>query len=168
MTAEGGQQSGLSALAPGTVLRGVVESVFPTGAMIDLGGVHGLLSTANMSWRPFSSSDEIVQVGQELMVMVLGVGEISGDVTLSLKDLHDDPLRAYARDSFMEPVVGHVVKLVNLGAFVRVREDFDGLLPESEFGDVRPEVGDDVAVAAVEINVFTRRVLFVRAESLKE
>ncbi|MDQ1012098.1 ribosomal protein S1 [Streptomyces sp. V4I23] len=168
MTAEGGQRSGLSALTPGTVLRGVVESVFPTGAIIDLGGVHGLLSTANMSWRPFSSSDEIVRVGQELSVMVLGVGELSGDVTLSLKDLQDDPLRAYARDSFMEPVVGQVVKLGDMGAFVRVREDFDGLLPAAEFGEVRPEVGEEVAVAAVEVNVHTRRVLFVRAESLKE
>ncbi|MFF3288093.1 S1 RNA-binding domain-containing protein [Streptomyces sp. NPDC003023] len=168
MQVKSGQSSGPDALVSGTVVRGVVESVFPTGAMIDLGGVHGLLSTANMSWRPFSSSEEIVHVGQELSVMVLGVGEISGDVTLSLKDLHDDPLRAYARDSFMEPVVGRVVKFIEPGAFVRVREDFDGLLPESEFGDVPPEVGDEVTVAAVEVNVHTRRVLFVRAESLKE
>jgi small subunit ribosomal protein S1 len=168
MKVEDGQHSGPDALTSGTVVRGVVESVFPAGAMIDLGGVHGVLSTANMSWRPFASSDEIVRVGQELSVMVLGVGELSGDVTLSLKDLHDDPLRAYARDSFMEPVAGRVVKVGELGAFVRVREDFDGLLPESEFGDVRPEAGDEVTVAAVEVNVHTRRVLFVRAESLKE
>ncbi|MFE7327738.1 S1 RNA-binding domain-containing protein [Streptomyces sp. NPDC057565] len=164
MTADDEQRSAPSALQPGVVLRGVVESVFPTGAFVDLGEVHGLLSTANMSWRPFSSSEEIVHVGQELSVMVLGVGELTGEVTLSLKDLQDDPLRAHARDSFMEPVVGRVVKLGGLGAFIRVREDFEGLLPTAGFGGVQLEVGDEVTVVAVEINVHTRRVLFTRAD----
>lgn len=143
-----------------------MSTVFQTGALVDLGGIEGFVSSANLSWRRFSDCSEVVNVGQELSVLVLGVDIEREQVTLSLKELHDDPLRALARASFMRPMTGRVTKMAPIGAFVECG-GIEGLLPVSEFTSDEVEgdelsVGAEITVKAVEINVYDRRVRFAR------
>ena len=52
----------------GDVVQGVVQSVKPYGAFVDLGGVTGLLHVSQISHERITSVDKILQEGDKLKV----------------------------------------------------------------------------------------------------
>ncbi|GAA3520792.1 ribosomal protein S1 [Streptosporangium album] len=157
----------LCALQNGQVRKGVVSSVVDFGAFVELGGVDGLVSVPNLSWRRFDHPSEVVRVGQEITVTVLQVDVEREQVSLSLKALQPDPLQQFARTQLGRFLSGRVTKVAPIGVFVGVHEGVEGLVPLSEFTAHNiddPEqvlqLGDEVVVQVVDINIDTRRVSF--------
>jgi ribosomal protein S1 len=69
------------------------------GAFIELEpGVDGLLHISQMSARPINRPEEIVNAGDELMLMVIRVDTNERRIGLSLKDLAADLERADLRE----------------------------------------------------------------------
>ncbi|GAA3077233.1 hypothetical protein GCM10017600_08080 [Streptosporangium carneum] len=165
----------LDTLQNGQVRKGVVSSVANFGAFVDLGGADGLVRVPNLSWRRFDHPSEVVQVGQEITVTVLHVDMEREQVSLSLKALQPDPLQQFARTQLGRVLSGHVTKVTPIGVFVGVHEDVEGLVPLSEFTAHHiddPEhvlqLGDEVVVQVVDINIDTRRVSFVLQFSVSD
>ncbi|PNH11552.1 30S ribosomal protein S1, chloroplastic [Tetrabaena socialis] len=75
----------------GTVVAGVVQSVKPCGAVIDLGGVTGLLRRRQISHERVFVFEKIVQEGNTIKVMILSQNRKRGRVTLSTKKLEPTP-----------------------------------------------------------------------------
>lgn len=75
----------------GDVVSGVVQSVKPYGAFIDLGGVTGLLHVSQVSHDRILVLDKILQEGDKIKVLVLSQDRERGRVTLSTKKLEPTP-----------------------------------------------------------------------------
>mmetsp|Transcript_17096 Transcript_17096/g.42846 ORF Transcript_17096/g.42846 Transcript_17096/m.42846 type:complete len:435 (-) Transcript_17096:959-2263(-) len=75
----------------GDVVQGVVQSVKPYGAFVDLGGVTGLLHVSQISHDRITNVDKILQEGDKLKVMILSQDRDRGRVTLSTKKLEPNP-----------------------------------------------------------------------------
>ncbi|KAG2454148.1 hypothetical protein HYH02_001184 [Chlamydomonas schloesseri] len=75
----------------GDVVAGVVQSVKPYGAFIDLGGVTGLLHVSQISHDRVLVLDKILQEGDKIKVMILSQDRERGRVTLSTKKLEPTP-----------------------------------------------------------------------------
>ena len=75
----------LSSLQPGTRVTGTVVSVADYGAVVDLGGVRGLVHRSELSWRRFDRVEDVVSVGDEVQVEVLDVNRSKRRVSLSLR-----------------------------------------------------------------------------------
>ena len=152
----------LESLEQGEVRTGVVSSIERFGALVDIGGVDGLVGVPELSWRRFSAVSDVVEVGQEVTVTVLGVDMRRSQVALSLKALWQDPLVDFARTHLGRVVQGPVTKVVPFGVFVRVHEDVEGLVPLAEFtgrdGGLVPQDGAELVVEVVDINLLKRRV----------
>ena len=130
----------LTHLKPGEVRKGVVSSVVPFGAFVDLGGMDGLIHVSELSWKHVDHPGSVVAVGDEVTVQVLDVDMSRERISLSLKATQQDPWQEFAGSHEVGQLVyGRVTKLVPFGAFVQVGDGIEGLVHE---GTERNELGD--------------------------
>ena len=156
----------LDNLKPGEVRQGVVSSVVPFGAFIDLGGMDGLVHVSELSWRHVDHPSSVVSVGDEVEVQVLEVDPSRERISLSLKATQQDPWQEFAATHRVgELVYGRVTKLVPFGAFVQVGESIEGLTHISEMSAHHVEVpeqvvtpGEELWVKIIDIDLQRRRI----------
>ncbi|MYI20235.1 MAG: 30S ribosomal protein S1 [Acidimicrobiia bacterium] len=156
----------LDNLKPGEVRRGVVSSVVPFGAFIDLGGMDGLVHVSELSWRHVDHPSSVVSGGDEVEVQVLEVDPSRERISLSLKATQQDPWQEFAATHRVgELVYGRVTKLVPFGAFVQVGESIEGLTHISEMSAHHVEVpeqvvtpGEELWVKIIDIDLQRRRI----------
>lgn len=76
-------------MVPGTVLEGMVESLMPYGAFVDLGeGISGLVHISQISQKRIGKPSEVLNVGQKVKVKVLNTND--NKVSLSMKALEEE------------------------------------------------------------------------------
>ena len=116
-----------------SVVKGVVKNITDFGAFIDLGGIDGLLHITDISWGRINHPSEVLTVGQELEVIVIGIDKDKERVSLGLKQKTrnpwDDVVAKYPKGS---KVSGKVVNLMPYGAFVEIETGIEGLIHVSE------------------------------------
>jgi small subunit ribosomal protein S1 len=135
---QGQKERLLDELQEGQVRRGVVSSLCDFGAFVDLGGADGLVHLSELSWRRIGHPKQVLKVGQEVEVYVLGVDRERRRIALSLKRLQKEPWsNIEERYQIGQLVKGTVTKLTNFGAFARLDEDIEGLIHISELSDQR-------------------------------
>lgn len=141
-------------LEEGQVRQGVVRSVKPFGAFVDLGGVDGLLPVGELGWHRVNDPSEVVTMGQTVEVKVLRIDRENQKLTLSLKQLlaspWDDVEERFARG---ETVRGKVTKLMDFGAFVELEPGIEGLIHISELGPKKVFRVKDIVQAGQEVDV---------------
>ncbi len=153
-------------LMPGDVKTGVVSSVVHFGVFVDLGGMDGLVHLSELSWKHIEHPSEVVAVGDEVKVRVLGVDSARERIALSLKATQQGPWEDFAKTHNLgELVYGRVTKLVPFGAFIQVGENIEGLVHISELSPHRVEnasevvtPGEELWVKIIEIDPSKRRI----------
>ncbi|GBF91122.1 30S ribosomal protein S1 [Raphidocelis subcapitata] len=75
----------------GDVVVGVVQSVRPYGAFVDIGGAIGLLHISQITHERLTTVDQVLAEGDKLKVMILSQDSDRGRVTLSTKKLEPEP-----------------------------------------------------------------------------
>ncbi len=115
----------------GVRVKGKVMSLMPYGAFVELEkGLEGLVHISEFSWtkRP-SHPSEMLQAGQEVECVVLGLDRESQKIALGLKQTEANPWDAYLKEHPVgSRVTGRVQHLTEYGAFVELAEGIDGLL----------------------------------------
>ena len=120
-------------LAEGQTVRGIVKTVMPYGAFVDIGGVDGLLHVSDMSYSRVNDPHEVVKQGQSVEVRILKVDKDTRRIGLGLKQVKPDPwIGADTKWSVDDIVTGRITRLADFGAFVELEEGVEGLLPISE------------------------------------
>ena len=115
------------------VVKGIVKNITDFGAFIDLGGIDGLLHITDISWGRINHPSEVLTVGQEIEVIVIGIDKDKERVSLGLKQKTrnpwDDVVAKYPKGTH---VSGKVVNLMPYGAFVEIETGIEGLIHVSE------------------------------------
>jgi small subunit ribosomal protein S1 len=154
-------------IVPGAVITGRVVSVPDFGAFVDLGGgVQGLLHVSEMAWARVANPNEVVAPGDAITVKVLRVDEATEKISLTLKQLQDDPWTTAATVFPIGHVrTGRVTRLADFGVFVELAPGFTGLMPFAETGvdrdvDMRKAfpIGSDVEVVVLDVDQEARRI----------
>lgn len=123
----------LDDLEVGQVRHGVVKSIKSFGAFVDLGGVEGLVHLSELSWKRVKHPSDVLKVGQELDVFVVGVDKTNNRISLGLKELQADPwATALEKYKSGQIVKVKVLRLAKFGAFVEIEEGLEGLIHISE------------------------------------
>jgi len=157
-------------LAPGMVVTGRVAAVRDFGAFVELGGgVQGLLHVSEMAWDRVTSPSQVVEIGQDITVQVLRIGDANGQIALGLKQLQADPWSLVGHPG--SPITagasikGRVERHAPFGVFVSLVPGVTGLLPATETGlgrdqDLRKAfpVGRQLDVVVLEIDADKRRI----------
>jgi ribosomal protein S1 len=144
----------LEELAPGQVREGIVRSLQPFGAFIDLGGVDGLIHISQLSWERLKHASEALELGQKVKVKIAKMDQATGKISLAFRDLSENP---WARVAEKFPagrrVTGTVTRLTEFGAFVRLDAGIEGLVHISELSHKRVWRASDVVQEGQEVEV---------------
>ncbi len=134
-----------SSLQVNQKVTGNVRSIAPFGIFIDLGGIDGLVHKSELSWNKVNNPEAGYKVGDEVEAEVIDINHERGRISLSIRRLQPDPWESTVADFKVGDVIdGTVTKLVNFGAFVRVREGLEGLIHISELSHQRVAHPGDV------------------------
>jgi small subunit ribosomal protein S1 len=134
-----------SSLQVGQKVNGTVRSIAPFGVFIDLGGIDGLVHKSELSWNKVNNPESGYKVGDQVEAEVIDINHERGRISLSIRKLQPDPWHSTVADFKVGDVIdGTVTKLVNFGAFVRVRDGLEGLIHISELSHQRVAHPGDV------------------------
>jgi small subunit ribosomal protein S1 len=134
-----------SSLQVGQRVTGTVRSIAPFGVFIDLGGIDGLVHKSELSWNKVNNPESGYKVGDQVEAEVIDINHERGRISLSIRKLQPDPWHSTVADFTVGDVIdGTVTKLVNFGAFVRVRDGLEGLIHISELSHQRVAHPGDV------------------------
>ncbi len=152
----------------GKTQSGRVARLANFGAFIELEpGLDGLLPVSEMSWtRRLRHPSELVKEGDIVEVAIVNVDAAKQRITLSLKQLSEDPWAAAAAKYVVGSLVkGKVARTTDFGAFVALEDGIDGLVHISELDEGRVKAvtdkvqpGQAVEVRILGVDVETKRV----------
>jgi small subunit ribosomal protein S1 len=119
----------------GARVGGKAVSLTDYGAFVELEpGVEGLIHVSEMSWsKRVKHPSKILNVGDTVDAMVLGVDATARRISLGLKQVETNPWHELA-DKYPvgSKIVGKVRNLTEFGAFIEVEDDIDGLIHISD------------------------------------
>jgi small subunit ribosomal protein S1 len=123
----------LEKIEAGDLLEGTVRTIKEFGAFVDLGGLEGLIHISKMSWDRIKHPSEVLEVGQKVQVKIDKIDKQTGKISLSYRDLLENPWDAFASSVAVGSVMkGTVTRIANFGAFVRLSAGIEGLVHISE------------------------------------
>jgi small subunit ribosomal protein S1 len=153
----------------GSTVKGKVVNVMSYGAFVKLEeGIEGLVHISEMSWtKRISHPNELVQIGDEINVVVLGIDKDKQEISLGMKQTQRNPwedvAQRYPEGSLIK---GRVRNLTNYGAFIELEEGIDGLLHVSDMSWTRKishpnemlEKGQEIECRVLSVDQERRRI----------
>ncbi|MCC8079401.1 MAG: bifunctional 4-hydroxy-3-methylbut-2-enyl diphosphate reductase/30S ribosomal protein S1 [Oscillospiraceae bacterium] len=134
-----------SELEVGKRYDGVVKSLTSYGAFVDIGGVDGMVHVSELSWKRINRPDEVVSVGDEINVYVIGFDREKRRISLGYKDPDGNPWDKFMATYAVGAVANvRIVKLMTFGAFAEVLPGVDGLIHISQIANRRIGKPDEV------------------------
>jgi ribosomal protein S1 len=155
-----------SRLQVGDSVKGTVSGLTTYGAFVDIGGADGLIHISELSWDRVSKVSDVLTVGDEVNVKVIKLDPEQSRISLSLRQLQQDPWEQVVQSLPVGSVVDAVVtKTKKYGAFLQIVPGIEGLLHISELSwdhvdkteDVL-KVGDQVQVKVIGLDTARRRI----------
>ena len=128
--------------------------------------MDGLVHVSELSWRHVENPNEIVKVGDKVTVKVLEIDNEKERISLSIKQVSEDPWLDFELTFKENDVVdGEVTKVVPFGAFVTIGKGVEGLVHVTEISVEKvdsPElalaIGQKVQIKIIELDIPKRRV----------
>jgi small subunit ribosomal protein S1 len=160
----------ITELQAGEIRSGHVISLADFGAFVDIGGADGLVHLSEISWRRIGHPKDLLKVGQEVQVKVLGVDPERKRISLSMRELEPDPWETIAQQLKEGQLVeGQITKLTKFGAFASLKGmeayEIEGLIHISELSDRRVEhprevleEGQTVSLRVIKLDQERRRI----------
>ncbi|QDT42384.1 30S ribosomal protein S1 [Gimesia alba] len=153
----------------GTKVIGHVVNVMSYGAFVKLeDGIEGLVHISEMSWtKRINHPSELVNIGDEVEVVVLGVNKDKQEISLGMKQTQSNPwdevTKKYPEGA---KVKGTVRNLTNYGAFIELEEGVDGLLHVSDMSWTRKishasevmKKGDEIECLVISVDEERKRI----------
>lgn len=156
-----------------SVVHGKIVKVTNAGAFVELEeGIDGFLRAEDISWtKKVKHPGSELTVGQELDVKILDVNAEQHRITVGIKQLTDNPWKAFAdKYSVGSTLEGEVTSITEFGIFVKAPEGIEGLVNKSNLSDDKEvpyeeavkkyNVGDKINVYVIDINVEKEKVGF--------
>lgn len=151
----------------GKKVMGTVKRLTNFGAFVDLGGIDALLHVSDIAWKHIDNPAEMLSTGQKVTAEIIKLDAETGKVSVSMKNLIEDPWKSVAEtyEAGMQ-VTGTVRKLIKVGAIVELEPGVDGLIHRSEMSWTRKDIdpakmlaeGDVVDVAVIDFDAKERRL----------
>lgn len=153
----------------GMQVKGKVTNLVPYGAFIELEpGIEGLVHVSELSWtKKIARPSDVLNNGQEVEATVLGVSKEDQKVSLSIRQLEQNPWdQVTEKYPIGAKVSGKVRNLTAYGAFVELEEGIDGMIHVSDLSWTRKinhpseilKKGDEVESVVLDIDKTNQRI----------
>jgi small subunit ribosomal protein S1 len=153
----------------GTKAKGKVVNVMPYGVFVEIErGIEGLLHSSEITWqKKLVNPQEMFKVGDEIEVQIINVDKDSKRISLSMKQLEDNPWleveNHYAVDTHVK---GKVRGFTDYGAFVELESGLEGMIHISDMSWTKKinhpqdvlEKGQEVEVVVLAVDANNRKI----------
>lgn len=158
------REEALSNIKVGNVVTGEVTNILAFGAIVSLGNISGLLHTSEWSHRQTKDISQFVKIGDTLSLMIIKFED--GKIGLSKKALEEHPWTILKNKFQVGDVIdGLVTKVIPAGLLIQVTEDYNGLMPRSEYSwlindrlENKYKEGDTINVKIINIDDEKHRI----------
>lgn len=148
------------------VVTGVVKSLTPFGAFVDIGGYDGLIHMSELSWNRIKHPSEVLKVGQEVEVKILEFDRKKKRISLGYRKQEDNPWfdaeNLYQVGDILEVTV---VRFAAFGVFVNIASGIDGLVHISQISNQRIssaadclKIGQKVMAKIIDTNIAEKKI----------
>jgi small subunit ribosomal protein S1 len=125
--------------------------------------VDGLIHISKLSWDRVKHPSEVVEEGQRVKVKVEKLDPVTGKISLSYRDLVEQPWDKVQQSFVLNTVVpGTVSRITDFGAFVKLAPGIEGLVHISELANHRVSRVSSVVQVGQEVQV---KILSVDSEN---
>lgn len=156
----------------GSTYTGTVKSLTSYGAFVDIGGVDGMIHISELSWGRIKHPSEVVSIGDQVNVFVIGLDRENRKISLGYKREEDNPWSIFKTNYDVgDTATVKILKFMPFGAFAEIVPGVDGLIHISQIADHRiakPDetltIGQEVEAKIIDINDEKKKVsLSIRA-----
>ncbi|NTV29737.1 MAG: 30S ribosomal protein S1 [Candidatus Omnitrophica bacterium] len=119
----------------GTIVKGKIVNIMPYGVFVEVDkGIEGLLHASEITWqKKMANPQEMFTVGQVVEVQIINVDKDQKRISLSMKQLEDNPwLKAEEKFPVKGVVKGTVRGFADYGAFVELEYGLEGMIHVSD------------------------------------
>jgi small subunit ribosomal protein S1 len=119
----------------GMQLKGKISNITDYGAFIEIApGIEGLVHVSEMSWTKKNvHPNKIVSLSEEVNVSILDVDESKRRISLGMKQLQENPWKAFAdTHAICDIVEGEIKNMIEFGIFIALNNDLDGMIHTSD------------------------------------
>jgi len=116
-------------------VKGKVVNILPYGVFVELEkGIEGLIHVSEVSWtKRISNLNDMFAIGDTVETQVISVDKDSRRISLSLKQLEQNPwLEAQEKYPLNSKVSGKVRGFTDYGAFVELDSNLEGMIHVSD------------------------------------
>jgi len=153
----------------GTKAQGKVVNVMPYGVFVEIErGIEGLLHSSEITWqKKLVNPQEMFKVGDEIEVQVINVDKDSKRISLSMKQLEDNPWLEVEKQYIIDSKVkGKVRGFTDYGAFVELESGLEGMIHISDMSWTKKinhpqdvlEKGQEVEVTVLAVDAENRKI----------
>lgn len=125
----------------GQKVTGKISNIADYGVFVELeDGIEGLVHVSELSWTKKNvHPSKIVTLGQEVTAIVHEVDEEKRRISLGVKELQENPWKAYAASHKVGDIVeGPVKNMIEFGVFIALNEEIDGMIHTSDLSWDKP------------------------------
>ncbi len=156
-------------LVPGARIKGRISSITDYGLFIEISkGVEGLVHISEISWTErVNNLHKYFKVGQDIEVYVVSVDKNNRRMSLSIKQLQDNPWKSIAQKFHEHQLIkGKISNITDFGIFVQLLPGIDGLVHISDLSwtehithpnDIY-KIGDEVEAIVISIDEENKRI----------
>lgn len=154
-----------NSLKTGNTVEGTIISVKDFGIFTDLDGIEGFIPKSEISWSRNAVTSGF-NPGDKIAVKIIGLDWPQKKITLSLKQLTEEPWSSIDRFSEGQVINGRVSNIIQQGAFVELAAGIEGFIHISRMSAVKtirkPEdavkINDTVSVRILTIDKAAKRI----------
>ncbi|MFC1499893.1 30S ribosomal protein S1, partial [Candidatus Zixiibacteriota bacterium] len=158
-------------------LDGKVRNLTNFGAFVEIEpGIDGLVHISDMSWtKRIRHPSEILQKGQEVDVVVLGIDREQRRISLGFKQAQPNPWDDLA--ATYEPgteTTGKITRFIDKGVIVDIPDDVEGFVPLQHLGredlstpEEAFDEGDELPLTVIEFDREGRKIVLSVTEYFK-
>ncbi len=152
-------------LKTGNTAEGTVISVKDFGVFVDLDGIEGFIPKSEISWAR-NTGTSAFKPGEKITTKIIALDWPQKKITLSLKQLTDEPWSSIDRFSEGQVLNGRVSNIIPQGAFVELAPGIEGLIHLSRMSAVKTirkaedavNINDTVSVRILSIDKTAKRI----------
>lgn len=118
------------------IVTGTIASKHDFGIFVNLDGIEGLIPKSEISWGRLTDISGFKE-GDEVKAKIIGIDWSSRKITLSLKQLIDEPWTNIKNYSENQIINGKVVNIIPQGAFVEIEPGIEGFIHVSKMSPTK-------------------------------
>jgi small subunit ribosomal protein S1 len=148
---------------PGDKIGGKIRSLTDYGVFVGIEeGVDGMVHKTDLSWTvKINNPSDVYAKNDEVEAIILSINHDEKKVSLGIKQLFDDPWGAvverYKPGTVVDEV--HILSVADYGAFVRVAEGIEAIIPSSEIpAGTTLQPGEKIRAEISNVDAMDRRI----------